>query len=147
MRAFAGAIGVCALLALAGCASGRSGAQGQERFETTLSGAQEVPAVSTAASGRAEVSFDQRGNLLQWRITYQGLSGPVTAAHFHGPAGPGQNAPPVVPLHPGASPLTGQLRLTPEQFSQLESGQWYVNLHTAAHPQGEIRGQLRHRPD
>jgi hypothetical protein len=45
----------------------------------------------------------------------------------------------------GTSPFSGEAQITPEQFNQLSSGQWYVNVHTAAHPGGEIRGQLRPR--
>jgi hypothetical protein len=137
----------CAAFALAGCASRSDSPFAHQRFEATLSGAQQVPAVASNGRGRADLNYDRGASLLQWRITYEGLSGPVTAAHIHGPAGPGQNAPALVPLNPARAAITGQLRITPEQFTQLESGQWYVNLHTAAHPQGEIRGQLRHRPD
>ena len=63
------------------------------------------------------------------------------------PAAPGQVGPVLVPLDVGASGFKGQLRLTPEQFTQLKSGHWYVDLHTAAHPDGELRGQLRPRAD
>ena len=45
----------------------------------------------------------------------------------------------------GSDPIRGEARITPEQLGQLNSGQWYVNLHTARHPGGEIRGQLRPR--
>jgi hypothetical protein len=136
-----------ACAALAGCASQSPALESELLYEATLAGAQEVPPVATAASGRAELRYESRSSMLQWRVTHTGLSGPVTAAHFHGPAGPGQNAPAVVPLNAAGPAITGQLRITPEQFTQLNSGHWYVNLHTAAHPQGEIRGQLRHRPD
>ncbi|HSV83444.1 MAG TPA: CHRD domain-containing protein [Ramlibacter sp.] len=133
-------------ISLTGCTALRTGA-GPERYEATLQGAQEVPPVPGAGSGRAELQLEPHGYLLRWRVTYAALSGPVTAAHLHGPSGPGQNAPPVIPFDPGPSPISGQARLTPEQATQLQSGQWYVNLHTAAHPQGEVRGQVRHRPD
>ncbi len=148
MRA-AATLGVLAFgyAVLAGCASQSPALESVQLYEASLAGAQEVPPVATAASGRAELRYESRSSLLQWRITHAGLSGPITAAHFHGPATPEQNGPALVPLHPAGNALTGQLRITPEQFSQLNSGHWYVNLHTAAHPQGEIRGQLRHRPD
>lgn len=123
---------------IAGCAA--PGGQA-ELYEARLDGAQEVPAVATAGSGTAQVEVDARRNLLRWRVDHGGLSGPVTGAHVHGPAGPGANAGILFPLA-GSS---GELRITPEQYNQLESGQWYVNLHTARHPGGEIRGQLRPR--
>ena len=108
-----------------------------------LSGASEVPAVMTTASGRAEASLTPATNVLTWRITYSGLSGPVTGAHFHGPAMTGQNASVVVPISaPLTSPITGSATLTPSQAADLTAGKWYVNLHTAANPNGEVRGQV-----
>lgn len=136
-----------ACAALAGCASQSPALEPVQLYEAALAGAQEVPPVTTGGTGRAELRYESRSSMLQWRISHAGLSGPVTAAHFHGPAAPGQNGPALVPLHPAGTAITGQLRITPEQFTQLNSGHWYVNLHTAAHPEGEIRGQLRHRPD
>jgi hypothetical protein len=132
-------------LALAGCGMmGRS--SGADTFGATLTGAEEVPPVTTSATGSMEGTYNRSTNMLSYRVTYSGLSGPATAGHIHGPAGPGQNAPPVVPFaNSGTSPITGEVRLTPEQFTQLSSGQWYVNIHTARNPGGEIRGQVRRR--
>ena len=134
----------------AGCGFMQQGERSPERIEhydAVLGGAQEVPAVATAATGRAQMDYHPRSNMLHWRVEVSGLSGKATAGHIHGPAGPDQNAPAIVPLNVAAAVITGQLRLTPEQANQLDSGQWYVNIHTAAHPDGEIRGQLRSRPD
>ena len=109
---------------------------------TQLSGAGEVPAVASAGTGTAETSFNKDTYLLRWTVTYSGLSGPATGGHFHGPAMPGQNAPVVVPFTGSlASPISGEKILTPAQASDLLAGKWYVNLHTAANPGGEIRGQ------
>lgn len=131
-------------LVLAGCA--HISADEGELYGAALTGEQQVPPVATAGSGDAEVRYDPRTQLVHWRVTHRGLSGPATGAHIHGPAGPGQNAGIVVPFaNVNASPITGQLRITPEQLGQLSSGQWYVNVHTARHPGGEIRGQLRPR--
>lgn len=150
-RSFASAGGLLVLLgALAGCAPLQHDAplaQQVQRYEAVLAGAQEVPAVATAAAGNAQVEYNPRSNMLHWQVTATGLSGKPTAAHIHGPAGPGQNAAAIVPLDVRPATINGQLRITPEQATQLESGQWYVNIHTAAHPDGEIRGQLRSRPD
>ena len=139
--------GACAALlvsaGMAGCAN-YGGAAGQQLFDATLSGAQEVPPTTTAGSGQANVRYNPATTMLSWSVTHTGLSGPVTAAHIHGPAGPGQNAGVVIPFtNVGAATIAGEARLTPEQLGQLTSGQWYVNLHTAANPGGEIRGQLR----
>ena len=134
-----------AMLALAACASPQP-QRLPELYEASLDGRQEVPAVATAGSGQARVEVDAKG-LMRWTVDHAGLSGPVTAAHVHGPAGPGQNAGVLIPLAvpAGGSGFSGEVRLTPEQLNQLDSGQWYVNLHTARHPGGEIRGQLRPR--
>ena len=92
----------------------------------------------------AEVSYNPATYTLRWTVTYSGLSGPATGGHFHGPAMPGQNAPVVVPFTGSlASPISGEKILTPAQASDLLAGKWYVNLHTAANPGGEIRGQAR----
>ena len=72
------------------------------------------------------------------------MTGPVTAAHFHGPAAEGVNAKPQLPVkgNPITSPIEGKAILTPEQAKDLVDGKWYFNLHTAANPGGEIRGQV-----
>ena len=138
----------CSLLALglAGCGHMRP-SQRVQIYEAAMSGAQEVPPVATAGSGQAEVQLDELTQVIRWKVSYSGLSGPVTGAHIHGPAGPGANAGVAVGFsgNLSASPIQGEMKLTPEQVTQLTSGQWYVNLHTPANPGGEIRGQLRVR--
>lgn len=72
-------------------------AQAEEmKMSAALSGAEEVPPVETAASGTTDVTYDSETRKLSWTLEYSGLSGDATAAHFHGPADPGANAPPVV---------------------------------------------------
>jgi hypothetical protein len=115
-------------------------------FEATMSGAQEVPPVSTSGAGSAEVTLNNSTNLLTWKVTYSGLSGPAVAGHIHGPADPGQNAGVLIPFTSvGTQPISGQTTLTPQQVADLAAGKWYVNIHTPSHPGGEIRGQLRRR--
>jgi hypothetical protein len=74
------------------------------------------------------------------------LSGTVTMAHIHGPAAEGKNGPVQIWLtkkgSPAESPIKGQATLTPEQAKQFEAGELYINVHTEAHPGGEIRGQV-----
>lgn len=108
-----------------------------------LSGASEVPPVVTAATGTLEASLTPDSRVLTWTFNYSGLSGPLTGAHFHGPAGGGQNAGVVVPITGSLdSPVSGSVTLSAAQAAELAAGNWYVNLHTAAHPDGEIRGQV-----
>jgi hypothetical protein len=121
-----------------------AGAQAATRvFKATLNGASEVPPTTSTATGSATVRLDTVNRTASWVVTYSGLSGPAMAGHIHGPAGPGKNAPVVVPLSGNlASPIRGSKTLTPAQVASLEAGDYYINIHTAAHPPGEIRGQL-----
>jgi hypothetical protein len=117
-----------------------------ESFDVSLSGAQQVPAVTTGATGKAHLTYDPATRVVRWSITYGGLSGPVTMAHFHGPAAAGKNAGVQVWLakqgSPVDSPIKGEATLTPPQAKQFAAGEWYINLHTEANPSGEIRGQV-----
>ncbi len=113
------------------------------QFNATLQGSEEVPPVETSGQGEAEVTYDTESRNLSWTITYSDLTGPPTGAHFHGPAEPGENAGVVVPIpEPLDSPIEGEAELTEEQASQHKEGHWYLNIHTAQHPDGEIRGQV-----
>lgn len=111
----------------------------------TLTGAQEVPAVASAGTGTLDATFEKDTRRLAWTLTYSGLSGRATAAHFHGPAAAGQNAGVLVPFPNPASPISGETTLTEAQASDLLAGRWYANVHTAAHPGGEIRAQVTPR--
>lgn len=134
------------MFGLAACGQLRP-SQKMEIFEASLSGAQEVPPVASSGTGRAELQYNENTGNLRWRVSFSNLSGPVVAGHIHGPAGPGQNAGPVIPFtgNLNASPITGEAKISQQQLAQLMAGQWYVNLHTPMHPQGEIRGQLVQR--
>lgn len=112
---------------------------------TSLDGSQEVPPVETEGTGSASVAFDSDTNELSWEIEFTGLSGPATGAHFHGPAAEGANA--GVQVNIGdvsglTSPIEGSAELTAEQASALLDGELYINIHTEANPNGEIRGQV-----
>ncbi len=137
---------IASLLGLAACGMAPT-APATTTLTARLSGSSEVPAVTTDATGVLEATLTPGSNVLTWKVTYSGLSGPATAAHFHGPAMAGQNAGVVVPFTGGVtSPITGSATLTPSQAADLSAGKWYVNVHTAAHPGGEIRGQVGPRP-
>lgn len=213
-------------------------AEADADFTATLSGDSQNPPVETEGMGEAYVAWDEATMTLSWTVEYSGLSGPVIAAHFHGPAAEGENAGPQVdicanvtaslssdmrpeegaegeaaaqadmgadegpdevdadaevdapvadveedadvPAMDAADPamdamagmetygcatgdenaegeaeeqadmveasgehyLIGEAVITAEQAAQLADGQWYVNLHTDAYPDGEIRGQV-----
>ena len=113
------------------------------KLTATLSAASEVPPINSKASGEADIHIDVKDYKLSWTIKYSDLSGVVTGAHFHGPAMAGVNADVVVPINGDlSSPIKGEAILTAEQSAQLLEGKWYINLHTATHPDGEIRGQV-----
>ena len=112
-------------------------------YKADLKSATEVPANDSKGTGSVDAGYDTTSKKLSWTITYSALTGAATAAHFHGPAAATANAPPVVPLSGAmASPIKGEATLTDAQAADLQAGRWYFNVHTAAHPDGEIRGQV-----
>jgi hypothetical protein len=115
-------------------------------FTVALTGAAQVPPVTTAGTGSADLTYDPATRVLTWSVTYSGLSGPATMAHFHGPAAAGKNAGVVIWIGKKgealASPVKGQATLTAQQAEQFTAGDWYVNVHTQKNPGGEIRGQV-----
>ncbi|GAB6967195.1 CHRD domain-containing protein [Komagataeibacter kakiaceti JCM 25156] len=93
--------------------------------------------------GLVRAALNTRTNLVKYTLTWTGLSGPVTAAHFHGPAPVGEEAGVLVPIPaPYKSGQRGSVLLSSEQAQALQNGQIYVNLHTDALPNGEARAQL-----
>ena len=112
-----------------------------------LMGTSEVPPVTSKGTGMLEASVNTQTMVMNYTVTYEGLTGAATAGHFHGPAAAGKNAGVALPFSGGlASPIKGQATLTAAQMTQVMGGNWYVNLHTAANPNGEIRGQVMVKP-
>ena len=133
---------IFATLAL-GAAIAFAGPAYAEKMKATLDGKSEVPANTSAGTGTADIDYDAASKKLSWKVTYSGLSGPATAAHFHGPAEAGKNAGVAVPIaNIASSPAEGSATLTDAQAADLAAGKYYVNIHTAANPGGEIRGQV-----
>ncbi len=114
-----------------------------EKMKAMLDGKSEVPTNASAGTGTADIDYDAATKKLSWKLTYSGLSGPATAAHFHGPAELGKNAAVAVAIpNAGKSPVEGSATLTDVQAADLTAGKFYINIHTAANPGGEIRGQV-----
>jgi glucose/arabinose dehydrogenase len=115
-------------------------------FIMTADGTQETPAVVTAAVGAGTATLDTATYQLSWDITYADLSGPATAAHFHGPAGICEAAGVELSILEGGGAPSGQIigsAIIPAgQAADLLAGLWYVNIHTALHPGGEVRAQV-----
>lgn len=111
---------------------------------TTLSGSQEVPEVTTSATGTAIMAVNFETGAVTGLLNFSGLSGPAIAAHIHRAAA-GTNGDVVVPLTaPSATSGTIVISatLSQELLAALRDNQLYLNIHTAANPEGEIRGQV-----
>jgi len=125
-----------AVLALAGC-----GSMGGKSTQVSLSGAQEVPAVSTGASGNGSITVGDDGSV-RGSINVSGMN--AVAAHIHQGAA-GANGPVIVPFSKNPdgswSPAPGA-KLSDAQLAAYKAGNTYVNVHSPQHKGGEIRGQL-----
>ena len=122
-----------------------------EHFHAVLLGASETPPTGVSGAGTLDATFDPSSRTLTYTLSWSGLTGPATMAHFHGPAAPGVAAGVQVAIRakadpginaPLTSPVNAQAILTPDQVPQLEGGQWYANVHSAQFPKGELRGQV-----
>ena len=110
--------------------------------EVMLSGQQEVPPVTTSASGNGTITVGPDKSV-SGSITTTGVA--ATAAHIHDGA-PGRNGPVMMPLvrtSENVWSVPAGARLTDVQHESYRAGNLYVNVHSAAHKGGEIRGQLR----
>ncbi len=113
------------------------------KFHATMNAASEVPPTTSNGTGTVDATLDSATKVLTWTATWQNLTGPAAAGHFHGPAAPGANAPVLIPwTAPITSPLHGTATLTDAQIQDLKDGKLYANLHTAQNKGGEIRGQM-----
>ncbi len=113
-----------------------------------LDGAQEVPPITTNASGRGTVVLNAARTQITVRLAFSNLSANATLAHIHGPAAVGAEAAPIFDLPLGGSTTSGEIgpltfAVTPQQAADALAGLWYFNVHTSAAPEGEIRGQIR----
>ena len=113
-------------------------------YTAKLSGRSELPKTDSKGTGKLDGTFDTQTKVLTYTLTFDGLSGPATAAHIHGPASRKESAGVVAPLGDKSptSPVSGSVTLTDDQANALASSKLYVNVHTAANPGGEIRGQI-----
>src|ERR1700690_1508466 len=79
-----------------------------DKYKAALDGKSENPPTTSTGTGTADIDYDAATKKLSWKLTYTGLSGPATAAHFHGPAEVGKNASVAVAIpNAGTSPVSG----------------------------------------
>jgi len=117
---------------------------GVKRFMTVINGAQETPANGSTAIGNGVVTYDTKTKTLCYYLSYIGaLAGGEILAHIHGPAAPGTPAGIILAL-PLGSPKTACVvnPAAPFNKADLFKGLYYVNIHSAGFPAGEIRGQI-----
>ena len=129
---------VAGALTLAACSSMMAGMHSDS---VTLTGANEVPAITTSASGTGAMMIATDGSVTG-SITVTGME--PTMAHIHQGA-PGANGPVIVPLTQSGNVFTAPAgaKLTEAQMAAYRAGNLYLNVHSAAHPAGQIRAQLK----
>jgi hypothetical protein len=123
---------------LAGCASDSY----QQSARLSLTGAQEVPPVTTSANGSGTITVGADKSV-SGSVTTSGIA--ATAAHIHEGA-MGANGPVIVPLAKTSDnvwSVAAGAKLTDAQYESYKAGKLYVNVHSAANKGGEIRAQLK----
>jgi hypothetical protein len=136
---------ILSLAALAALTMAPAADAKQIHLHFDLSGKAETPPNDSKGKGHGEATYDDKSMELTWNISWSGLSGDPTAAHFHGPAKPGASAGVAIGMKAPdglTSPLVGAATLTEDQAKQLLAGEWYWNIHTKEFPAGELRGQV-----
>ncbi len=109
-------------------------------LSAVINEAQEVPASGSAATGSMIGTYNTTTNVLSYIISYSGLT--PTAMHFHGNAAAGANAGVKAGITVVPSPISGTVMVAEVDEAAVLGGMWYINIHTAAFPGGEIRGQV-----
>lgn len=133
------------VLGMVSCSSndddnGGGGSTGTTTYRGTMTGANEVPSNASTATGNATLTFNNTTKIFNLTVTYSGMT--ATAAHVHKGA-TGVSGGPVFPITVTASPMyLTSTALTAEQEADLKANLYYVNVHSSAYPDGEIRGQL-----
>ncbi len=122
--------------------AGGVGLAGAATVHVSLTGSQEVPPVKTMARGSGVIEVAADGKV-SGKVTTRGIKG--TMAHIHEGA-PGKEGKPIIALASGPNGtwvVPAGSKLSPDQYKEFLTGELYVNVHSEAHPGGEIRGQLK----
>ena len=144
-KVLAGLLLVGGLTTISSCDKEDDVVSAEKTASGTLTGAQQVPAVTTTATGSTSGTFNTTSRVMTYTFTYSGLSGNPTMGHLHQGAA-GAAGPPFVTFSniPAAvsGTFSGTATFTADQATALQAGNVYVNIHTARNPGGEIRGQV-----
>jgi len=112
----------------------------------TLSASNEVPAVTSSATGTVTGMYTPSTKVLNYTITYTGLTGPATAGHLHYGDAKHTTAAPTVPFTgvpaTASGSFSGTVTLNAMQADSLTAGRIYANIHTTANSGGELRANL-----
>lgn len=135
-------IGLATVLTLGAVSIGTAAPSKTIRLQATMNPRGEVPKVrEPGAIGKFRATLNKETHLLTWKLTFRGLSGPATAAHIH-VGGKKIAGPVLIPLcSPCTSGQTGSVTIAAGEQATILNARTYVNVHTAKHPAGEIRGQ------
>lgn len=106
-----------------------------------LLGSNAAPQNKSDAFGEGQFTYDSQTGKLDYYLTYDGTA--PTRIDLHGPAKAGENTAPILAIPLSASPVSGSVALTRAQGDSLLAGALYVDMHSAAFADGEIRGQIR----
>lgn len=144
-----------ALLGFNSCQNDDELAKTNEYAKTgiVMSGAQETPPVATSALGSLDVTYNKSTKMLTYKVTWSGLTGIPSAMHIHGlapvsyPAGIVQTilSAPNATTFPASGTYSGSLLVDGVVVKEVDllNGLYYLNIHTATYPSGELRGQIK----
>jgi len=121
-------------------------------FDANLTGDQQVPTNTSTATGFGTVVLDDVAHTITVDLSWSGLTAAANAAHIHGPGAPGTNANIIFPFNDVPAATSGSISeqtfgISNNRIPQLEAGLFYMNIHDANFPNGEIRGQLLPVPE
>ncbi len=121
-------------------------------FSANLSGSQETIPNNSTATGIGSVLLNDAENQITVNLSWIGLTAPATAAHIHGAAAQGSNAPVLFGFSGVPNSISGNISeqsfaINTTQVSDLKNGLFYFNVHNANFPAGEIRGQITAVPE
>jgi hypothetical protein len=122
-------------------------AAAQTTYHANLYGGAEAPPSSSLGTGSASLLLNAAQDQITVNMTWSGLDGNASAAHIHAPGVIGVNGPIIFVLSSVPAATSGTIPqqsfgVSTTQVGYLQSGKFYINIHSAAHPGGEIRGQF-----